>query len=108
MVTVRVVNGDDLPVVNGVGHSETGARPGHVGQEISEPATMPIAIIGMSCRFPGDATSPEKLWDLCANARSAWSKIPKSRFNQEAWYHPHNGHAGTVSGNRVFGPEIVR
>ena len=61
------------------------------------PATMPIAIIGMSCRFPGDATNPEKLWEFCADGRSAWEEIPRSRFNQEAWYHPHSGHLGTVS-----------
>lgn len=57
---------------------------------------MPIAVIGMACRFPGDATSPEKLWELCANARSAWSPIPSNRFNQAAWYHPDKEHLGTV------------
>jgi hypothetical protein len=31
---------------------------------LEEDAIMPIAIIGMAGRFPGDATSPEKLWDL--------------------------------------------
>ncbi|KAI2689896.1 hypothetical protein CBS147355_347 [Penicillium roqueforti] len=56
---------------------------------------MPIAVIGMACRFPGDATSPEKLWELCANARSAWSPIPSNRFNQAAWYHPDKEHLGT-------------
>ncbi|KAM7203160.1 putative polyketide synthase protein [Naviculisporaceae sp. PSN 640] len=48
----------------------------------------PIAIIGMSCRLPGDATSPERLWKLCAEGRSAWSEIPSDRFNKEAFYHP--------------------
>ena len=57
---------------------------------------MPIAIIGMACRFPGDASSPEKLWDLCAKGRSAWSPIPESRFHAESWYHPDKGHLGTV------------
>jgi acyl transferase domain-containing protein len=51
--------------------------------------TMPIAIVGMSCRFPGDVTSPEKLWKLCTEARSAWSEVPMERFNQSAFYHPH-------------------
>ncbi|RHZ73806.1 hypothetical protein CDV55_100878 [Aspergillus turcosus] len=63
--------------------------------ESAEPQTMPIAIIGMSCRFPGDATTPEKLWDLCARGKSAWSPISRSRFNREAWYHPNKGHIGT-------------
>ena len=59
-------------------------------------ATMPIAIIGMSCRFPGDATSPEKLWKLVSEGRSAWSEIPKDRFNQDAFYHPQDSNLGTV------------
>lgn len=60
------------------------------------PKTMPIAIVGMSCRFPGDATDPSKLWDLCESGRDAWSKIPASRFDGEAWYHPDKDHIGTV------------
>nr|A0A3G1DJH7.1 RecName: Full=Squalestatin tetraketide synthase; Short=SQTKS; AltName: Full=Highly reducing polyketide synthase 1; Short=HR-PKS 1; AltName: Full=Squalestatin S1 biosynthesis cluster protein pks1 [Phoma sp. MF5453]AMY15057.1 tetraketide synthase MF-SQTKS [Phoma sp. MF5453] len=60
-----------------------------------EDATIPIAIIGMSCRFPGNATSPEKLWELCAEGRSAWSKIPKSRFRQEGFYNPNAERVGT-------------
>ena len=58
---------------------------------------MPIAIVGMSCRFPGDATSPEKLWNLCAEARSTWSEVPLERFNQKAFYHPQAEKLGTVS-----------
>ncbi|KAK3946253.1 reducing type I polyketide synthase [Diplogelasinospora grovesii] len=48
---------------------------------------MPVAIIGMSCKLPGDATSPLKLWRLCAEGRSAWSEIPPDRFKKEAFYH---------------------
>jgi hypothetical protein len=58
--------------------------------------TMPIAIIGMSCRFPGDATSPEQLWKLVSEGRSAWSEIPAGRFSQEAFYHPEESKLGTV------------
>jgi hypothetical protein len=67
------------------------------GQDGLLEAEMPIAIIGMSCRFPGEATSPEKLWRLCADGRSAWSEIPKDRFNKEAFYHPENEKRTTVS-----------
>ncbi|KAH7143722.1 hypothetical protein EDB81DRAFT_935118 [Dactylonectria macrodidyma] len=41
---------------------------------------MPIAIVGMSCRFGGDATSPAKLWELCATGKDSWSPIPAERF----------------------------
>ncbi|KAF4556508.1 Highly reducing polyketide synthase azaB-like protein [Elsinoe fawcettii] len=53
-----------------------------------------IAIIGMSCRAPGDATSPEKLWQLCVEGRNTWKEIPKDRFNKDAFYHPQGEHPG--------------
>jgi zearalenone synthase (highly reducing iterative type I polyketide synthase) len=28
-----------------------------------------IAIIGLSCRFPGSASDPEKFWELLSNKR---------------------------------------
>ena len=55
-----------------------------------------IAIIGMSCRFPGDCTNPEKLWEMISEGRSGWSSIPSDRFNQEAFYHPSSEMTGTV------------
>jgi len=57
---------------------------------------MPIAIIGMACRFAGDATSPEKLWEILENGESTWSDIPSSRFNLEGWYHPNHENISTV------------
>ena len=58
---------------------------------------MPIAIVGMGCRYPGGATSPEKLWEMCAEQRDAWSTIPKDRFNADEFYHPDPSRNGTVS-----------
>lgn len=57
---------------------------------------VPIAIVGMGCRFSGDATSPEKLWDLLASGRSGWSEIPKSRFAIDGLYHPNGEKSGSV------------
>ena len=51
-------------------------------------SNTPIAIIGMSCRFAGDVDNPGKLWKLLAEGRSAWSEIPKDRFNIEGFHHP--------------------
>lgn len=56
----------------------------------------PIAVVGIGCRFPGDATMPEKLWELSSNGRSAWSAIPKDRFSADAFYHPQAGRQSTV------------
>ena len=48
----------------------------------------PIAIIGMSCKFPGDATSVESFWKMLCEKRTAVSKVPEDRFNVDAFYHP--------------------
>ncbi|KAK3681631.1 hypothetical protein B0T22DRAFT_299554 [Podospora appendiculata] len=54
----------------------------------SDWATEPIAIIGLSCKFAGDASNPAKLWDMLAEGRNAWSEIPSTRFNPKGVYHP--------------------
>ncbi|KAJ5784606.1 Acyl transferase/acyl hydrolase/lysophospholipase [Penicillium pulvis] len=55
----------------------------------------PIAIVGSACRFPGDATSPSKLWELLKEPRDVLTEIPRSRFNPDAFYHPDSSHHGT-------------
>jgi len=59
--------------------------------------TMPIAIIGMGCRFPGEATNPERLWQMCAEQRDVWKTIPQERFTEGVFYHPDPSRNGTVS-----------
>ncbi|KAI0109091.1 putative polyketide synthase [Nemania sp. FL0031] len=72
-----------MPYMNGTNGADAG------------PKTEPLAIVGMACRFAGGVTSPEKLWDFVAKGRSAWSKIPEDRFNQQSFYHPKSDMDGT-------------
>ncbi|KAJ5823786.1 Acyl transferase/acyl hydrolase/lysophospholipase [Penicillium robsamsonii] len=57
----------------------------------------PIAIVGSACRFPGDATTPSRLWDLLKAPRDVLSEIPESRFSTKAFYHPDGLHHGTTN-----------
>src|SRR5438105_15444023 len=46
----------------------------------------PIAIIGMGCRFPGDASSPAALWNLLSRGVDAVGEVPPERWNPAIWY----------------------
>lgn len=60
-------------------------------------ASEPIAIIGLSGKFAGGASCPEKLWEMLAEGRSGWSEVPSSRFNVKGTYHPNHEKISTVS-----------
>src|SRR5215510_8125569 len=48
-------------------------------QELIDAAREPIAIVAMSCRFPGGVRSPEDLWQLLLDGRDAISSLPDNR-----------------------------
>lgn len=58
----------------------------HDRENLAGSSKQPIAIVGMACRFPGGATSPSKLWDLCTSGRNAWSTFPRDRFDGNSLY----------------------
>ena len=47
----------------------------------------PIAIIGISCRFP-NAKTPEAFWQLLRNGVDAITEIPPERWSIDTFYHP--------------------
>ena len=57
----------------------------------------PIAIVGMACRFPGDADTPEAYWDLLRAGRDAIGAIPKDRWDNEAFFDPDPDAPGRIA-----------
>ena len=76
------INGNAYPSANGNGHvfaSGEGRLSANIDgspessinvSDFQEDSLTPIAVVGMAGRFPGDASDPEKLWDLIVKART--------------------------------------
>jgi len=69
------------------------------------PATIsntvePIAIVGLSCRFPG-APNIESFWELLLNEVDAISKVPKDRWDADLYFDEESGKPGYI--NNIYG-----
>ncbi len=58
-----------------------GARPAAAG------ADEPIAIVAVSCRFPG-APDPEAFWEVLSGGVDAIREVPEDRFDIDEFYDP--------------------
>ncbi|WP_163864653.1 type I polyketide synthase [Myxococcus eversor] len=55
-----------------------------------------LAIIGMGCRFPGGASSPDRYWRLLLEGTDTITEVPPERWDADAFYHPDPDQPGKV------------
>ncbi|KAK4868617.1 hypothetical protein LT330_006819 [Penicillium expansum] len=70
--------------------------------EMASTPPEPIAIIGMSCRLSGEASSVDGFWDMLRNGRTGHGRVPSSRYEASAWYHPNQDRKGGINHDSGF------
>ncbi|MBL1102793.1 type I polyketide synthase, partial [Streptomyces coffeae] len=66
-------------------------------RELEDRNSEPLAIVGMSCRYPG-ASSPDELWELVASGKDAMTSFPTDRgWDLERLHGTDPEQPGTVS-----------
>ena len=65
-------------------------------RQVESKAAEPIAIVAMSCRYPGGVRTPEDLWRLVDAGTDAISPFPEDRgWNVDTLYDPDPAKKGT-------------
>lgn len=65
-------------------------------EELEKEIQEPVAVVGMACRFPGGADSPEAYWQLLHTGVDAIREVPPDRWNINDYYGPDPGTPGKM------------
>ncbi|AVV44101.1 polyketide synthase [Streptomyces sp. P3] len=80
------------------GASASGASASGAAVAPPETAEDPVVIVGMACRFPGGADTPERFWQLLADGTDVMGPFPEDRdWDVAGLYHPEPGTAGRTA-----------
>ena len=59
--------------------------------------TDPIAVVGMACRLPGGADTPDAFWNVLDGGTDTVDEVPRDRWNAEAFYDADPSVSGKMS-----------
>ncbi|NEO53118.1 MAG: SDR family NAD(P)-dependent oxidoreductase [Okeania sp. SIO3B5] len=57
-------------------------------EAVNKEKTEPIAIVGVGCRFPGNANDSASFWNLLHEGIDAVGEVPSGRWDVDAYYDP--------------------
>lgn len=69
-------------------------KPNIASKELS--LHEPIAIIGIGCRFPGSADTPDKFWRIFKEGIDTIREVPSNRWDIDAYYDPDKNAPGKM------------
>ena len=79
----------DLLTVKDSHYEGSSSKTDMLGPEVLEADILePIAVVGLSFKFPQEATSTQAFWEMMSTKRCAMTEFPADRWNQGAFYHP--------------------
>jgi 1-acyl-sn-glycerol-3-phosphate acyltransferase len=65
-----------------------------------QPTERQVAVIGIGCRFPGGADTPDRYWQLLRNGTDAITDIPIGRWDNAQLYDPDPARPGHLNVKR--------
>ncbi|MFI5783788.1 type I polyketide synthase [Nocardia sp. NPDC051570] len=77
-------------------------RPRSEGDLMSASAAVPIAVVGIGCRFPGGVSSASELWQLAAHRRSTVGPVPPDRWDADGLARLHDPELAGRAGRGCF------
>src|SRR5262249_28239678 len=76
-------------------HGAAAGAPAAAGPTAAGAASA-IAIVGMACRFPGDAVDLDAFWQLLREGRSAIGEVPAGRWPVDELFDPDPAAPGRI------------
>ena len=79
----------DHPTIDALAKFLAGGAPRaeRAASSVADMSFDPIAIVGIGCRFPGGAHSPDRFWEVLRSGVDAVTEVPLARWDAEALFH---------------------